>query len=251
MITEVTQTSMPFAADSFESAALKELFYEAGFYVKGIRIEIVHDRKRLQGGGMSPAFLIGLDPQNSVIRILDSLNREERIEAIAHELGHLLLIHRFGLGLIRLKRPNSGAPEEVFKYFIMHKNCSSLLGQVSNTFHHLILIDYLKEQHGIESHVHLRLLHYHFHLLHYRSYILNDETEWEPEPLFAKGIIALEYDRLLGGLDRLLDFSRQTDFFRKAFRSAKNHFWKYGLKSIPTASSYREDVFSLIDDLGL
>jgi hypothetical protein len=41
----------------------------------------------------------------------------------------------------------------------INKNWGYLLGQVANTAHHLILIDYLKEEYGIESGLHRRLLH--------------------------------------------------------------------------------------------
>ncbi len=118
-----------------------------------------------------------------------------------------------------------------------------MLGQMINTAHHLILIDYLKEEYGIESSLHLQLLHRHFCRL-------AGEDERETEPLSAKGIIAFEYERLIGDVDKVMSPYRQTDFFWKAYHLAQNYFGEYGFRSIPTSSSYEETILSFLEALG-
>ena len=195
------------------------------------------------------AILVGIGGPIPTIRFLDTLEREQQIEAIAHELAHLLLIHRFGLRLICQKRPHPAGPEQD-SFTRMSHNGFSLLGQIRNTAHHLILIDYLRERHGIGNEVHCRLLRYHFLLFCYQSHFLANEAREDMESFYAEGIIAFEYGKILGRLDKVLHLPHQTDFFEKAVRSAEAHFGKYCLQSLPTPSSYEEDVLSLVRDLG-
>jgi hypothetical protein len=195
------------------------------------------------------AVLAGIGGPTPTVRFLDGLEREERIEAIAHELAHLLLIHRFGLRLIRLKCPRPPDPESECLTRLSH-NSSSLLGQIGNTAHHLILADYLRKRHGIGSDLHCRLLHRHFLFFGYRSYFLANEAREDTESFQREGIIAFKYGKILGRLDGILNLSNQRDSFRKAVRSAETHFGKYCFQSLPTPSSYEENVLSLLKDLG-
>jgi len=125
----------------------------------------------------------------------------------------------------------------------MNREWNFMLGQIINTAHHLILVDYLKEEYGIESSLHLQLLHRHFCRL-------AREVEKEKEPLFAKGVIAFEYERLIGNVDKIMIAFSQTDSFWKAYHSAQRHFGRYGFRSIPTSSSYQETVLSFLEALG-
>jgi len=47
----------------------------------------------------------------------------------------------------------------------MGGNWDYLLGQLANTVHHLVLVDYLKEIYGIDSCLHLCLLNRNFSIL--------------------------------------------------------------------------------------
>jgi hypothetical protein len=249
MVTQVLQTGMSFGIGSLGSGELNQLFHEASSYVPGLAVEIVQDRGIPHRIEENMAVLVGIGGPKPTIRFLDTLETEEQIEAIAHELAHLLLIHRFGLRLIRLKRAHPGDPEQKRFTHISH-NVFSLLGQIGNTAHHLILIDYLRERHGIGSDIHCHLLHHHFLLFCYQSHILANEAREDMESFYGEGIIAFEYGKILGRLDGVLNLPNQTNFFRDAVRSAKKHFGKYCLEALPTPSSYEEDLLSLLRDLG-
>jgi hypothetical protein len=244
MITAPAHTRATFDIDSLESRELTELFLETRSLVPGITIEIVRERRRPQGGEAHPAVLIGLEVQKPIIRFVDSSDRKQRIEGIAHELVHLLLVYRFGLGLTIRRRPRPGNREDVFKYFMsMKKDWYYLLGQIGNTTHHLFLIDYLKEKHGIESDVHL-------HLLRHNFYLLANEHSEDIESLYAKGIIAFEYNRLIGESHKVMNSFHQAELAWKAYHSANEHFGNYCLPNIPTPSSHEENVLSFLEHLG-
>jgi hypothetical protein len=118
-----------------------------------------------------------------------------------------------------------------------------LLGQIANTLHHLILVDYLKKEYGIESSLHLRLLHHNFGI------IANDNSG-DKESLYAKGLIAFEYEKLIGKVDRVMNIFHQTESFWQAYHSAQKYFGRYGFQSIPTPSSYEENILSFLEALG-
>ena len=118
-----------------------------------------------------------------------------------------------------------------------------LLGQIINTAHHLILVDHLKKEYGIQSSLHLRLLHHNF------SIIENDNNR-DKESLFAKGLIAFEYERLIGKVNRVMNIFRQTDSFWQAYHLAQKYFGNYGFLSLPTPLSYQENILSFLEALG-
>jgi hypothetical protein len=118
-----------------------------------------------------------------------------------------------------------------------------LLGQIANTAHHLILIDYLKNEYGIESHLHHRLLQHNFRR------IANDNGR-DKESVCAKGLIAFEYERLIGKVDQVITTSVQTESFWKAYQAAQKHFGGYSSDSIPTPTAYEKDILSLLEELG-
>jgi len=240
---------MSFDIGSLGSGELIQLFDEASSCVPGLAVEIVRDQGLSHDIEKTTAILVGIGGPIPTIRFLDSLEREERIEAIAHELAHLVLIHRFGLRLIRQKHPYPADPKQD-SFTRMSHNGFSLLGQIGNTAHHLILIDYLREQHGIGSYMQCRLLHRHFLSFAYQSYMLAKEAREDTESFYREGIIAFEYGKIFRRLDGVRNMPRQTDSFQKAVRAAETYFGKYGLQSLPTPPSYEEDVLSLLKDLG-
>ena len=233
-----------FDVASLESEALQKLFHEITAYVREIRIEEVISGRNHRGGIEHPATTIGLPHQSPIVRFIDLLDTGQRIEAIAHEIAHLVLVYRYGLGVIGLRIPRPGDSEEIFKFCMnMNREWNYMLGQIINTAHHLILIDYLKEEYGIESSLHLQLLHHHFCRL-------VREDEQEKEPLFAKGVIAFEYERLIGNVDKIMIAFSQTESFWKAYHSAQEHFGRCGFRSIPTPSSYEDTILSFLEALG-
>ena len=227
-----------------ESETLTRLFHETISFVQRIQIEFISHRGASSKRGESPATTVGLTVGRPTIRISDKLDRAQQVEAIAHELIHLLLVYRFGLRIVGLKIPPPGNHEEIFKFCMnLSKDWDYILGQIVNTSHHLVLIDYLKEEYRIESNVHLSLLHRHF-------CILANENTKDKESLYAKGIIAFEYERLVGKVNRVMDSSSQSDLFWKAYHSATEYFGRYRLADIPAPSVYEENILSFLEDLG-
>ena len=234
----------PFDISSLESEAVTRLFQEVCSYVTGVKIEMITNRKHARSQKEHAAATIGIQLQSPTILFFESLNREERIEAISHELGHLLLVYRFGLGLVGLRMPypkngvgkfcNNPRVEESWFY---------LLGQIPNTIHHLILIGYLKEKYGIKSTRHVLFLQRHFHKK-------GGEGSKGKTLSYARGLVAFEYERLIGKVDRVIDASCQTDLFWNAYRAAQKHFEGYSSKSIPDPAAYEKDILSLLEDLG-
>jgi hypothetical protein len=191
-----------------------------------------------------PASTIGLTIQKPTIQFADSLDKEERVEAITHELAHLLLVYRYGLGVIGRKFPRPGDSEDVFKFFMsMRGDWVYLLGQISNTAHHLILIDYLKQEYGIEDDLHIYLLHQNF-------CIAAKDNARDKESQYGMGLVAFEYERLIGKIDKAINVDHQSEFFWKAYHLAQKHFGRYGFRSIPAPSSYKEDILSFLEALG-
>jgi hypothetical protein len=226
------------------SQALQRLFHEVTSHVQFVRIEEVLHRKGRASLEEHPATTIGLTHKKPTVQFADSLDNEQRIEAIAHELVHLLLVYRFGLGVVGRRIPRHGNREDVFKYFMsMRGDWVYLLGQISNTAHHLVLIDYLKGEYGIEDSLHIYLLNQNF------CVAANDNAR-DKESQYGMGLVAFEYEKFIGRVDRVINIHRQTEFFWKAYHSAQKHFDKYSFRSIPAPSSYQEDILSFLEALG-
>jgi hypothetical protein len=205
---------------------------------------MVTDGREDQSQEEHPATTIGLTLQKPTIQFADSLNRGERVEAIAHELAHLLLVYRYGLGVIGRRIPRHGDGEDVFRFFMSMKgDWIYLLGQVANTTHHLILIDYLKEEYGIEDRLHAYLLHQNF------SIIANHNAR-DKESQYANGVVAFEYEKLIGKVEKAVNISGQSECFWEAYHLAQKHFGGYSSESIPDSGAYEEDILSLLVELG-
>jgi hypothetical protein len=230
----------PFDIYSLESEALTGLFEEVSSYVQNIRIEMASYPGRSYEAEDNPAILIGVRQKKTAIRIIDSLDRRQCVEAIAHELAHLLLIFRFGLSLVDHKSlgDSSQVSEDEMN---QEKNWFFFLGQMTNTLHHLILVPYLKEVYDIGSELQLHLLK--------RSCVpsmnLNDQ-----EPQHIGGLIAYEYERLIGEGNPWIKLCGQSGDFQKALEAARRHFQETGYPSIPSSPCYKENIFSFLEDLG-
>jgi hypothetical protein len=140
--------------------------------------------------------------------------------------------------------PRHGDSGDVFRFFMsMRGDWVYFLGQIANTLHHLILVDYLKKEYGIESSLHLHLLHHNFG-------IIANENVKDKESHSARGLIAFEYERLIGKVDRVMNIFHQTESFWQAYHSAQKYFGRYGYRSMPTSSSYEENILSFLEALG-
>jgi len=234
----------PFDIASLESEVLSRLFNETTSYMQNIRIEMVANEKGHRSKEEHPATTTGLTTQSPTVRFADSLEKGQRIEAIAHELVHLLLVYRYGLGVVGRRTPRHGNREDVFKYFMsMRGDWVYLLGQIANTAHHLVLIDYLKKEYGIEDRLHTYLLHQNFCIA------ANDNVR-DKESQYGMGVVAFEYQKLIGKMDRTINVHHQPEFFWKAYHSAQQHFGEYSSESIPSPSVYEENILSFLQTLG-
>ena len=224
--------------------ALQRLFHEVTSHVQNVRIEEVIHRKGHGSLEEHPATTIGLTHKKPTVQFVDSLGKGQRIEAIAHELVHLLLVYRFGLGVIGRRFPRHGNRDDVFRFYMsMRGDWVYLLGQIANTAHHLVLIDYLKGEYGIEDSLHIYLLNQNF------CVAANDNAR-DKESQYGMGLVAFEYEKFIGRVDRVINIHRQTEFFWKAYHSSQRHFDKYSFRSIPAPSSYQEDILSFLEALG-
>jgi hypothetical protein len=227
-----------------DSDVLTGLYHEVTSLTSGIRIEVVPSRRTDKTEETHPAVTIGVPLGTPMIQFTGSLNRTTRIEAIAHELAHLLLVYGHGLEVIGRKSPRPGGIEDVFHYFMsMPGDWVFLLGQIANTAHHLILLDYLRNEYGIESHLHRQLLEHNFRGI-------ESHNDRDKESIYAKGLIAFEYERFVGRLDRIINISAQTDLFWNAYHTAKKYLAGYSSESIPDPAAYEKDILSLLEELG-
>jgi len=235
---------VPFDISDLECEALMKLFQETTSHIQGIRIEIMINRRRHRGQEEHPATTLGITVRRPTIRFADSLDREERIDTIAHELVHVLLVYRYGLRMIDRRIARPGSNQDIFDHYLdLNKYWNYFLGQTVNTIHHRILIDYLKEEYGIASDFHLTLFRHNFRIVAESHYP-------DRESQYAKGLIAFEHEKRMDKVDRVLNPYRQSEFFWKAYYSAQKHFGDYHFHAIPTPLTYEENVLSFLEDLG-
>ncbi|WP_318509100.1 hypothetical protein [Bacillus sp. T3] len=80
------------------------------------------------------------------IYLLESLTNEDRLEAEAHELGHLLVYYR-PPGLITMD-----------SIVMFDEDMQELIGEIDNAIQHKLLIDELKTYYNINSSLHIKLM---------------------------------------------------------------------------------------------
>lgn len=234
----------PFDIGELKCEAVVRLFLKTAFHMQDIRIEMVTTRRRYPSQEEHPAMTLGITVQRPTIRFADWLDREQRIDVIAHELLHILLVYGYGLRMIHRAIPCPGNNHDIFDdYSNFNRHWDYFLSQTVNTVHHRILIDYLKEEYGIESNLHLALFR------HNSSIVFKSDYP-DKESQYAKGLIAFEHGKWMDKISRVLNPCGLSDFFWKAYSSAQKRFGSYSVESIPTPSTYEEDVLSFLEDLG-
>jgi hypothetical protein len=236
--------AVPFDITSLKSETVVKLFQETKSYIGGVKIEVITNGKNSRGREEHPAATIGVNVHSPTILFVESLDKEQRIEAISHELGHLLLVYRFGLGLVGLRIPHRENSQEAFRFFSnIKESWFYLLGQIPNTIHHLVLVGFLKEGYGITSSRHAHFLQRHFQNS-------GDEGSKDKELLYARGLAAFEYGKLVGPIERVINIKSQSELFWKAYDSAQKCFGDYSFSSIPTPSDYKENILSFLESFG-
>lgn len=235
--------AVPFDVNILKSEAVMRLLQETKSCIGGVKIEMITNGENSWSQEEHPAATIGIHVQSPTVLFVEPLGKEQRIEAISHELGHLLLVYRFGLGLVGPRIPHRENSQEAFRFFSnMKENWFYLLGQIPNTIHHLILVGFLKEGYGITSSRHAQFLQRHFQNS-------GDEGSKDRELLYARGLAAFEYGKLVGPIERVINTRSQAEFFWEAYSSAKKCFGNYSSSSIPTPSDYKEDILCFLEGL--
>ena len=214
----------PFDIDQLESPQLLNLFSETAGFINKIDIQIVPDQTHGLSREETPAHnrIDDSDDPTALIQFSDSLSRSEQIQAIAHEIAHLLLMYKHGLRI----RDHS------FAIFWFDPS------EIVNITHHLIFTELLKEVYKIESSLHLNLLRKNI------SEFLTDENS----PRHIKGLSAYEYERLVGKIEGTGNLNSLVE---DAIASAHKYFCNYNSKSIPTPPSYIDDIWSFLKDTGV
>jgi hypothetical protein len=239
-----SRPAVPFDVNSLKSEAVMKLLQETKSCIGGVKIEIITNGENSWSQEEHPAATIGINIQSPTVLFVESLGKEQRIEAISHELGHLLLVYRSGLGLVGLRIPHRKNSQEAFRFFSnMKESWFYLLGQIPNTIHHLILVGFLKEGYGLTSSRHAHFLQRHFQNS-------GDEGSKDKELLYARGLAAFEYGKLVGPIERVINTRSQSESFWEAYSSAQKYFGNYSSSSIPTPSDYKEDILSFLESLG-
>ena len=220
-----------------------KLLRETKYCIGGVTIEMITNGENSWGQEEHQAATIGIQIQSPTVLFGESLGKEDRIEAISHELGHLLLVYRFALGLVGLRIPHRENSEEAFRFFSnMKESWFYLLGQIQNTIHHLILVGFLKKGYGITSSRHAHFLQRHFQ-------ISGDEGSKDKDIALRKGLAAFQYGKLVGPIERVINIKSRSKFFWKAYYSAQKCFGNYGFSSIPYPPIYKEDMQSFLESL--
>ena len=117
----------PFDVSNLGSETLMRLYCVAAPYRERIRVEIGAGLNGHKTKERNPAPIVGIELGQPTIRFSDSLNWSDRIEAIAHELAHLFLVYRYGLGVIGRQFIRLGGSGDVFKFFTTRSRLSVIL----------------------------------------------------------------------------------------------------------------------------
>lgn len=212
-----------FNIDALYEPGLMALYGDVTRHGNLLGIEVVPNGAHNLSIDENPAELQGDDNVGHyVIYFVNQLNRKERIEVIGHELGHLLLISKYGL------KPD-----------FMFVQDQGIIQSIQNVTHHLILIDLLLEEYGISSNFHLSLMRKNLGKYLSDKDLPNDKT-----------LRFFEYEKLIGNVEGIPNICTQTKSFQKAYESATTRFAKYGFKDIPSPRDYKEDIISFLKDVG-
>jgi len=236
---------VPFDIGDLECQPLTKLFRETTSHIHDIRIGMVATRRTGLGQEEHPAVALGLTVQRPTIQFVDTLDRNQRIDVIAHELVHILLVYQYGLRMIDRRFPYQGSGQDPFFDYLLGLNnyWKYFLEQTVNTIHHGILIDYLHEEYGIPSDFFLALFRHNFRVASESHYA-------DRESQYAKGLLAFEYAKRIGTVGNGIHPYPPSESVWKAYWSAEKHFGGYGFHAIPTPATYEENVLSFLEDLG-
>ena len=219
-----------FKIETLDEPGLKKLYHEATCYGNLSGILVVPDGTHDLGIDDTPAELRSSEGGNKyTIYFVNKLNRTERIMAIGHELGHLLLIGKYGLI----------SPPEV--QFLLDNEAQVTIRTIQDVTHHLILVDLLREEFGIHSDLHLDLIRNNL-----GDYLSDTELLQQ-----VKALRVFEYKKLIGNMEEIISVSDQGESFQKTYVSAVTRFGEYDFEHIfSLPDHYKENMISFLMDIG-
>ncbi len=216
-----------FNIESVDEPGLMRLYREATAYNNLLGIEAVSDEAHDLSLDRNPGELQSVNDSNKyVIYFVDKLNRNDRIMAVGHELGHLLLINKYYLKI------------DPILYVLVRDE--EILQAIQNVTHHLILVDLLREEYGIHSDLYLSLIRRNF-----GEYLSDTELMQE-----VKALRVFEYEKLVGRVEDVATAGTQVKCFQKAYESTDTIFSKYGFKHMPPSNDYKEDIITFLKEIG-
>ncbi len=205
-----------------------KLHHEATRFGNLLGIEEVPEGKHDLSIDEAPAEFQSNEPGDKyIIYFVNKLNRTERIAAIGHELGHLLLINKYRL-----------RPDMERTLFLLIEN-KEIINIIQNVTHHIILVDLLWERYRIRSNLHLALLRKNM-----KGYVSNRRLGQED------ALRLFEYKKLIGDPENIITINNQTESFQKAYESADTRFSSYSFEHRPLPNDYKTDIISFLKDIG-
>ncbi|MGJ7922216.1 hypothetical protein [Neobacillus sp. LXY-4] len=169
------------------------------------------------------------------IYILESLSSKERIEAEAHELGHLLVYYR-PPGLITMD-----------SIVMFDEDMQELIGEIDNAIQHKLLIDELKTRYNISSGLHIQLME--TSLKDIRAEIRNLVDKKNNKLLHAMGVYLFDIARTNMNASARVDQKLQLNTTVKhAFNAAQLHLSQIKLGQSQTIQ--RQSVNRFMRDIG-
>ncbi|NMD72748.1 hypothetical protein HHO41_21200 [Bacillus sp. DNRA2] len=169
------------------------------------------------------------------IYILDSLSKEERLEAEAHELGHLL-VHYRPPGLITMD-----------SIVMFDEDMQVLIGEIDNAISHKLLIDELKIKYNISSGLHIRLMATSLEDIH--AELKNVETDKNTKLLHSIGVYLFDISRTnKNALTRVFQKLQLNSSVKHAYMAAQLHLTQIKLGQSQTIQ--RQHVNRFMGDIG-
>lgn len=169
------------------------------------------------------------------IYILESLSKEERREAEAHELGHLLVQYR-PPGLITMD-----------SIVMFDEEMQVLIGEIDNAISHKLLIDELKTKYNISSGLHIRLMAKSLEEIYAKIRIL--EAGKNTKLLHAMGVYLFDIARTNKNASvKVVQKLQLNSTVKHAFKAAQLHLSQIKLGQSQTIQ--RQYVNRFMEDIG-
>ena len=178
---------------SLGSVELMELFHETTSYIQGVRIEVVAKREKSSESGRTPGHNYWSCPSRSPLsRFVDSLDKGQRIEAIAHELSPFTLGISGRIGGGRPEDSSSWKPRGRLQILYEYERGLGLPSWTDCQY------GPSSGPSGLSQGRIWNRGSLHIHLLHHNFCVVANDNARDKESQYAMGLIAFEYEKLIG-----------------------------------------------------